>query len=148
MIREFKTDDLETIMGIWIRANMEAHHFIPRSYWHKNYDVVNRMLPEARIFVYEDDDIIRGFVGLNDNYIAGIFVDQEHQSQGIGKSLLNHIKANHSQLSLHVYKKNVRAVKFYQRESFTVLNEQIDVNTGQIELVMKWERSAPMCTDT
>ena len=141
MIREFKIGDLKTIMEIWIRVNVEAHHFIPQSYWQKNYEVVNRMLPDARIFVYEDDNTIRGFVGLKDDYIAGIFVDQEHQSQGIGQSLLNHIKANHSQLSLHVYKKNVRAVRFYQRESFTVLNEQIDENTGETELTMKWENT-------
>ena len=33
-----------------------------------------------------------GFVGLNDEYIEGIFVSDEMQSCGIGKLLLDYIK--------------------------------------------------------
>ncbi len=138
MIREFTTDDLDTIMKIWLKANIEAHDFIPESYWHKNYEAVKGMLPDAEILVYEDHNTILGFVGLMGSFIAGIFVNENCQSHGIGRALLDHVKKNSSELSLHVYKKNVRAVKFYQRESFTVSKEQVDKNTGEAELVMKW----------
>lgn len=40
------------------------------------------------------------------------------------------------ELSLNVYKKNVRAVKFYQREKFSIHNESIDKNTQEKEYVM------------
>ncbi|MCK9435662.1 MAG: N-acetyltransferase [Synergistaceae bacterium] len=138
MIRKFKTDDLDAIMEIWLKTNVEAHFFISKSYWLKNYDSVKSMLPDAEIFVYEDNGTIQGFVGLMENYIAGIFVRQECWSHGIGKALLDHVKNRYDELSLHVYQKNMRAVRFYKRESFDVFNKQVDEGTGEIEIVMNW----------
>lgn len=141
MIRRFKIDHLEAVMKIWLESNISAHDFISRNYWQENYKQVEKMLPDAEIFVYEEGDAVLGFIGLTENYIAGIFVDANSQSQGIGKALLDHVKKSSSQLSLQVYKKNSRAVRFYIREGFTVLNEQTDEHTGETELVMSWIKS-------
>jgi putative acetyltransferase len=55
----------------------------------------------------------------------------------LGKTLLNHIKESNKELRLHVYKKNEHAVRFYLREGFFIEEEQLDINTNEIELVMK-----------
>jgi putative acetyltransferase len=44
MIREFKIDDLETVMKIWLETNIEAHNFIDKSYRQENYKMVEEML--------------------------------------------------------------------------------------------------------
>jgi putative acetyltransferase len=139
MIRKFKTSDLVDIMKIWLESNIMAHDFINESYWKENYEMVKEILPKATLFVYEDSGNIQGFVGLVDNYIAGIFVEKEKQSKGIGKSLLNYIKEKYPSLSLKVYKNNIRAVKFYKRENFVIREEEIDENTKEVEYVMDWE---------
>lgn len=138
MIRKFEISDLTNVMKIWLEANIKSHDFIHHSYWHENYEMVKEMLPEATIFVYEENGNIQGFVGLIDNYIAGIFVDNEKQSKGIGKFLLDYVKEKYPSLSLKVYKNNMRAVKFYQRENFDIKEEHIDENTNEIEYVMEW----------
>lgn len=115
MIRAFKTVDLDTVMRIWLETNIKAHDFIGQRYWQGNYEIVREMC--------EDNNIIQGFIGSIENYIAGVFVDVHSQCQGIGKSLLDYIRENRSALSLQVYKKNVRAVKFYLRENFEVSKE-------------------------
>lgn len=140
MIREFKIDELETVMKIWLKTNITAHDFITEDYWHGNYELVKKMLPDATVFIYEEDNTIVGFIGLVENYIAGIFIDVNSQSKGIGKALLDYIKKNYSDLSLQVYKKNLRAVKFYLKEDFVVSNEQTDENTGETEFVMNWKK--------
>ncbi|SHL30459.1 putative acetyltransferase [Anaerocolumna jejuensis DSM 15929] len=140
MIRKFRMDDLDTVMKIWLETNIAAHDFISRNYWQGNYELVKKILPEAAIFVFEKDDVILGFIGLTENYIAGIFIDAKSQSQGIGKALLDYVKKSHSPLSLQVYKKNSCAVRFYLREDFVVLNEQTDENTGEAEFVMNWTK--------
>ena len=147
MIRKFQINELETVMEIWLDTNIKAHDFINSSYWQKNYDLVKEMLPDATIFVYEDNNQIQGFIGLMDNYIAGIFINSNSQSKGIGKALLNYVKESKSELLLQVYKKNVRAANFYLREDFIVSKEQIDENTDEIELVMNWIRWAYYETD-
>ncbi len=125
-------------MKIWLKANVNAHDFIDAQYWHDNYESVKGMLPEATIFVYEENKEILGFVGLKEHQIAGIFVDPTKQSNGIGTALLNHVKDGYSSLSLQVYKKNKRATNFYLREGFEVIDDKVDENTHEIEYVMVW----------
>ncbi len=104
--------------------------------------MVKEMLPQAELYVYKNDENnqIYGFVGLMDDYIAGIFVRKDVQSKGIGKQLLDYVKAIKLSLSLSVYQKNTRATYFYQRESFVIQSENIDDNTNEKEFVMTWSR--------
>ena len=80
--------------------------------------------------------MIQGFVGLNDEYIEGIFVSDEMQSCGIGKLLLDYIKDKKVSLRLNVYQKNARAISFYQREGFIIQCEDLDEDTGEKEYKM------------
>lgn len=113
MIRKMKIEELDIVMKIWLETNMQAHDFIDKHYWQQNYKSIKKMLPASSITVYKENDAILGFVGLIDSYIAGLFVNANCQSRGIGKALLDDAKESHYALSLHVYKRNVRAVQFY-----------------------------------
>ena len=73
-------------------TNIKAHNFIPAEYWKSNFKSVKEALLLAEVYVYEYDTEIQGFIGLNDEYVEGIFVSGEMQSQGIGKILLNYAK--------------------------------------------------------
>ena len=139
MIRKLQKVDINRVADIWLKTNLKAHYFIPEQYWTNNYEVVKEILPQADVYVYEDDKIIQGFVGINDEYIEGIFVSDEMQSRGIGKMLLDYIKDKKDRLQLKVYQKNVRAMSFYQREGFTIQSEGMDEFTGEKEYVMNWE---------
>ena len=101
------------------------------------------MMPLAEVYVYEDDCTkqIGGFVGMNDNYIEGIFVKKAVQSKGIGKQLLNYAKEGKSTLRLSVYQKNKKAIRFYLREEFAIQSENIDNNTDEKEFVMVWSNT-------
>ena len=142
MIREFKESDLSAIMQIWLASNIEVHNFIPAKYWTDNFEMVKEMLPHAEIYVYEDENTGQpdGFIGLNDNYIEGIFVRSGMRSGGIGKQLLDYVKKIKPELSLSVYQKNGRALSFYQREQFIIQSENIDSNTNEKEFLMFWHR--------
>ena len=138
MIRKLQNVDINKVVDIWLKTNLEAHDFIPGQYWTSNYEAVKKMLPQAEVYVYEDNKIIQGFVGVRDEYIEGIFVSGKMQSHGIGKALLDYIKDKKARLQLNVYQKNVRAISFYQREGFTIQSEGLDEFTGEKEYVMEW----------
>lgn len=138
MIRKLQNVDINKVVDIWLKTNLEAHDFIPGQYWTSNYEAVKKMLPQAEVYVYEDNKIIQGFVGVRDEYIEGIFVSGKMQSHGIGKALLDYIKDKKARLQLNVYQKNVRAMSFYQREGFTIQSEGLDDFTGEKEYVMEW----------
>lgn len=139
MIRKMKNIDINRVADIWLKTNLKAHYFIPEQYWTSNYELVKEMMSQAEVYVYEDDKMIQGFIGINDEYIEGIFVSDEMQSRGIGKMLLDYIKDKKDRLQLKVYQKNVRAMSFYQREGFTIQSEGMDEFTGEKEYVMNWE---------
>ena len=138
MIRKLQNVDINKVVDIWLKTNLEAHDFIPGQYWTSNYEAVKKMLPQAEVYVYEDNKIIQGFVGVRDEYIEGIFVSDKMQSHGIGKALLDYIKNKKVRLQLNVYQKNIRAMSFYKREGFTIQSEGLDEFTGEKEYVMEW----------
>lgn len=139
-MRQYNNGDIDAVMQIWLDTNIQAHNFIPSDYWRANCDMVREMLPCAEIYVYEDDceRQIDGFIGLNHDYIEGIFVKETMQSKGIGKQLLNHVKEVKHILKLSVYQKNEKAIKFYLREKFSIQSENVDDNTREKEFVMVW----------
>ena len=118
MIRMLQNIDINSVAGIWLKANLNAHYFISKHYWVSNYELVKKMLAQAEVYVYEDDKIIQGFVGLNNEYLEGIFVADE----------------------INVYQKNTRAISFYQREGFIIQCEGWNASTDENEYTMSWQQ--------
>ena len=102
--------DIEKVMQIWLNGNEDAHPFISKDYWQLNYTMVQEQLLQAEVFVYEMCGEIQGFMRIVDHHIAGIFVDKEYRSLGVGKQLLGYAKQKYCSLTLKVYQKNKRAV--------------------------------------
>ena len=144
MIRKFETQDLDAVMQIWLHGNLDAHPFIPASFWTDHFETVRDMLPQAELYVHENEATrqIDGFIGLTENHIEGIFVAKAARSNGIGKALLDHVKPLKPRLTLGVYQKNERALAFYRREQFVVQSEGIDEDTNEADIQMLWMRQA------
>lgn len=119
---------------------MESHSFIEADYWKNNYEMVREMISKAEVLVSEENGQIRGFIGLIDTYIAGIFVRAAEQSKGVGTGLLHTVMKSRDNLRLNVYKKNMRAVSFYQHYGFKIINQGIDESTSEEEYTMEWHR--------
>ena len=104
MIRRLQKTDIDAVAQIWLTSNREAHDFVPAEYWESNFTPVKEMLLQAEVYVCEDEESneIRGFIGLEDEYIAGVFVRKEARSKGTGKALLDYVKEIKKKLTLHV----------------------------------------------
>lgn len=53
---------------------------------------------------------------------------------------MTHVKQQYPELELNVYKKNIQAVTFYERQGFIIVREQTDKYTGQQEFTMKYQQ--------
>ena len=140
MIRELRKVDINKVAEIWLDTNIKTHYFISAQYWKSNFELVKELLLQATVYVYEDKQEIQGFIGLSNEYIEGIFVSAEMQSQGIGKILLNYVKGKRNKLILNVYQKNILAISFYQREGFEIQYSGLDEATGEKDYVMAWQQ--------
>lgn len=125
-------------MRIWLDANLDAHPFVSAAFWHENFEYAKAQIPKAETYVDEKNGIVAGFIGLNGNYIEGLFVKKEFRSSGIGTALLDHVKKQKSSLKLHVYCENQNAVAFYIKNGFSV-KEKLGSAPAD-EYAMLWEK--------
>ena len=140
MIRKFESSDLDKVLDIWFKGNVQAHHFVPASYWKKHIGYVSAVLPESEVYVYLENGEVVAFVGLEGDYIAGLFVESGYRSKGIGHEIMEFLKKIHDVLTLSVYEKNKRAVGFYKKEKFCIVEAKCEQSTHEKEFVMKWQK--------
>ena len=65
MIRKFENLDLDAVMQIWLHGNLDAHPFIPASFWTDHFETVRDMLPQAELYVHENEIIIPSLIQRN-----------------------------------------------------------------------------------
>lgn len=140
-ISQITQTELDTISDIWLTANKEAHEFISESYWDHNYAEVKKMLPEADLYLYYMEEEIVGFMGIMDDYIAGIFIKSSYRGKGIGKCLIKEAKGDYEKLELAVYKRNDAAYQFYIQQGFIVSVEQLEEENNEVEYIMTWTKN-------
>lgn len=136
MIREYQTPDLDKIMQLWLEGNQQAHDFIDPEFFQQNYEFVKMLIPMSTIYV-QDLNGVKGFIGLTENYISGLFVDKDFQRQGTGKALIDKAKQRYNELLVHVYKKNSAAIDFYLSQNFEIVSESINEETNEPELLLR-----------
>ena len=143
MIRKLETKDINKIMDIWLNSSIDGHKFIDEKYWRDNYDTVkNVYIPMSEVFIYEDNNETKGFIGiLNNEFIGALFVDKNSQGLGIGSKLIDYALNKYNKLNLAVYKDNENAVKFYINKGFKIINEQQNEDSGFIEYIMEYKLS-------
>lgn len=140
IIRKFNGFDLKRVMRIWYDGNIEAHDFIDKEYWERNFSYVKRSLPEAEVYVYEIDGYVVGFAGIDEGYIAGLFVDREYRGLGIGTKLVDYIKEKYDFFTLHVFENNYGAVTFYENRGLIKKEESVHEDLGEVEYLMYYRR--------
>lgn len=140
IIRRFNEFDLNRVMHIWYEGNLEAHDFIDVSFWDRNFNYVKRTLPDAEVYVYEADGYVAGFVGIDEGYIAGLFVDRKYRGMGIGTKLLNYVKERYYFFTLHVFENNYGAVTFYENRGLLKKEESVHEDLGEVEYLMYYRK--------
>lgn len=136
-IRSYREGDLDQLMTLWLAGNLKAHSFIDADFWLKHKAAVASALVEADLYICDDGTEIKGFAGVVDGYLAGIFVAEAYQRQGIGQTLLKAVTENYDELVLDVYEKNQLALQFYLKNQFKVVERKIDEATNEVELTLK-----------
>src|SRR5699024_12683091 len=76
---------------------------------------------------------ILGFISMVEGYLAALFIDVAYQNNGAGKELLNFEKRRRNKIRLKVYKENLSAVRFYEKNGFIIKEELTDEQTNKQE---------------
>lgn len=136
-----QSQDIDRVGEIWLEASLTAHSFVSADFWRSQLETMTRkMLPATEGYVHMDADRIDGFVAVDGDFIHCLFVDPEHQRQGVGTTLLSHLKGSRDALRLRVYQQNQDAVEFYESNGFVITAEASCPHTGCAEFEMEWRK--------
>lgn len=139
-IRKFYEADLKKVMKIWYESNLEAHDFVPQEYWDRNFGYVSRLIPRSEVYVYEINGVVAGFIGMDEGYINGLFVEKDSRGMGIGTKLLEYVYDIYDFLELDVFENNIGAIQFYEDHKFKKLREEVNEDLGEVEYRMYYKK--------
>tara|TARA_R110002073_G_scaffold4213_4_gene28084 strand:- start:45219 stop:45638 length:420 start_codon:yes stop_codon:yes gene_type:complete len=139
MIRKYKEIEIPILLDIWEQASKVAHPFLDAEFSQMVKKAMSEMyLPNSDTWVYEESNVIVGFISMAENEIGGLFVYPKHHSKGIGTALINHINQFHTTLEVEVFEQNEIGKPFYEKYGFKKINEYIHEESNCNVLRMRY----------
>jgi len=110
----------ERLVAVWESSVRATHHFLLESdIAALRPQLLNAYLPNLKVVVARDEDgVIHGFLGVDENRIEMLFVDDASRGEGVGKMLLQYAIAEFSVNEVDVNEQNPQGVAFYRHMGF------------------------------
>ncbi len=122
MIKLFTESDFSKIISLWERSVEATHHFLAKEDLEFYKSLVPRFFPQVNaMYIFEEDGIIKGFLGVSEEEIDMLFVDSKYFGQGIGKQLLMYAIEELKLSKIDVNEQNMNAYEFYQHFGFRLV---------------------------
>ena len=131
--REYQEPDWTAICQIHDRARPDELRGScdPRAFVPIEQDEEVEDLKSSRKFVASLDEEVVGFVGLDDNYLAWLYMDPAHYGKGIGRELLRMgLREIGEGAWTIVLDGNRNAIKLYESEGFREVKRFAGDNAG------------------
>lgn len=121
MIRKIKETDYPRLIEIWESAVLNTHDFLKE----EDFLYYKRQLPVYFQYVtlvgFEQEGILAGFMGIAEENLEMLFVDNDYRGTGIGKKLIAYATANLHVTKVDVNEQNTQAVGFYKYMGFNIV---------------------------
>ncbi|CAM8680320.1 acetyltransferase [Leclercia sp. M-A074-M] len=110
----------DRLVAIWESSVRATHHFLQES------DIatlrpllLNAYLPNLTVVIARDETgVIHGFLGVDENRIEMLFVDDASRGKGVGTLLLRHAIEHFGANEVDVNEQNPQGVGFYRYMGF------------------------------
>jgi len=138
MIRKYREEEIPELISIWELSAALAHPFLTSDFSAMvKKAMVEVYLPDSDTWVYEEGNLVVGFISMAGNEIGGLFVHPKYHSKGIGTSLMNHISQFHKELEVEVFEKNSIGKPFYEKHGFVPIKEYVLEEANQKVIRMR-----------
>lgn len=119
MITEASDKDYPILVRIWESAVLATHDFLSE----EDFLFYKSQLPfyfqHVSLYVFKDESLtIKGFLGVSEDNIEMLFVENESRGMGIGKKLFNFAIDSLSLRKVDVNEQNTQALRFYEQRGF------------------------------
>jgi GNAT superfamily N-acetyltransferase len=121
VIRRATPADADAVGRVFVAARDEMS-YLPRIDDDARSWLGSLLVERDRLWVWDSDGEIAGFVGVDDTEVSHLYVAPPAQGRGVGKALLDHAKTvSPERLELWVFQRNEGARRFYERNGFRLV---------------------------
>ncbi len=115
--------DYPYVIAVWEASVRATHHFITEEDIAFFLPLVREGLPQFEVLVCTRDaaGLVSGFIGVDGQEIAALFVDPTWRSKGIGRALVNYAMNVCGATMVDVNEQNEQALGFYLKMGFRVV---------------------------
>jgi putative acetyltransferase len=143
LLRPYEPRDEDAAIALWLRTWTAAYpdlNFAGRlDWWRARWR--NELVPTSEIVIAEDQGAVIGFVTVDPRtfYLDQLVVAPEHWSAGVGTALIAVSKhLSPTGLDLEVNTDNARAIRFYEKQGFSIAGSGVNSISGKPVHRMRW----------
>ncbi|MBD8387529.1 GNAT family N-acetyltransferase [Dysgonomonas sp. BGC7] len=134
--------DYPVLIDIWESAVKATHHFLSDEDFEFYKSHIPIYFQHVTLFVYKDDKgVIKGFLGVEDDSIEMLFVDNESRGTGIGRVLLDYAVNTLNTRRVDVNEHNTQALEFYYHFGFREVDRSEYDGEGKEYPILHLEKS-------
>ncbi len=138
-IRRYQPADLERVVVAWETASAVGHPFLSVEFLATERRLLREVyMPNGETYVLEHDGEVIGFLSMNGNEVAGLFVEAAQHGTGAGRALMDHAKSLHDDLVVEVFQANSVGRRFYEKAGFVYASEYFHDETEHVMLRMTY----------
>ena len=128
----------DKIISIWEDSVKATHHFLDPSDIEFYKTIVKDInFNQFIVFCSVIDEIVTGFIGLNENKVEMLFIAPEYFGKGHGKALMHFALNTLNATLVDVNEGNENAINFYKKLGFVVYNRAEKDSEGKDYPILK-----------
>ncbi|ATL43376.1 GNAT family N-acetyltransferase [Elizabethkingia sp. HX WHF] len=118
LIREANSEDYADVIRVWEASVRATHHFLDPEDITFYKSIIPEALPQVKLFIYEIEGQVAGFMGVSGNTLDMLFIDPAYRRKGIGSKLFQYAQSEFQISKVDVNEQNQQAVDFYLKTGF------------------------------
>ncbi|MBK5722329.1 GNAT family N-acetyltransferase [Dysgonomonas sp. Marseille-P4677] len=119
MISLANKKDYPVLIDIWERVVKATHNFLSDEDFEFYKSHIPIYFEHVSLYIYRNEEnAIKGFLGVTDDSIEMLFVENESRGTGVGKILLNYAINTLNARRVDVNEQNTQALNFYYHFGF------------------------------
>lgn len=133
IIRDYRPDDWPAVCRVHDRSRPDELRgsFDPRAFIPLAEDREGEYVQACTMFIAQLGDDVVGFAGVDEPYLAWLYVDPAHYRRGIGRALLRHCLARLDEDAwTQACGNNEAALRLYRSEGFVIESRFTGDNAG------------------
>lgn len=132
-ITAIEVEDLPRVVAVWEASVRATHHFLTEADLHYIKSLVADDLAqvETLLAVRAGDGQVVGFIGVQGEEVAALFIHADWRGQGIGRRLFSYAVETLGATRVDVNEQNDQAVGFYRRMGCAVVGRSALDGRGQ-----------------